>query len=836
MAGEAEIERMVVRLLGDASHYEKTLKTATQKTESFVRDVGKKMRAVGQSMKALGRSISFRVTAPIVAMGAASILTGANFQKGFMGVRKTVDATAEELAVLRQGFKDMALKIPVADVELLGIGESAGQLGIQTDKILAFTRTIAEMGVSTNLTTEEAATSMARFANITGMSQDEFSNLGSSIVALGNSSATTETEILGMSMRLASSGRNAGLSNAEVLAYASTLSSVGLQAEAGGTAFSKLFTEIRAAVAMGGKELETFAEVSGKTSQQFIADFKGNAARAVQDLLKSLGGMGGDQQIIAIDKLGYAKVVRMLDAIQRMSGAKGLEELEKNLNLSGKSFEENAALAEEAALAFKGFWAQVTLVKNHIKDLLERAFVIMEPTLVKIMDSVKGTVNWFRNLSDKTLRLGITILTVVATIGPLLIFFGGLVGLLGFMVVGVSAAIPIVTSLGAAFVGMGASAATGWALVAGGSVAVSLLLIDVKKLYGEIAESLGPALAILGQEIKDNVVFSIQLLSLEIKALIAVNERFNKVFSPAAYGFEKTAGSVDLMTASVQALIRSWTTFNSLISPMAFLRFLARGKTGQDIAAYFAPPEIFPQQAGLAGRAKALGGGDRMRLGGGVDEFAKSQEEAASLLGTKQAQAQTSAESFVASLMNEANTFGLSARQARIYQMELEGVTRETLEAARAVDQFLTKQERQVLIDENVKGAMSQIEREIVRLSRGYDDLDMALYNFRWSSGASLTEMEKFGAMVEQLRSLREKGAKDQISGPGVSMRAAAQVGTAEAQSRIMAFRSGAGTEADNKRTADGVDNAVKELQGLREDNVRYFGGGIWPNPAGLKK
>src|SRR5690606_8832413 len=109
-----------------------------------------------------------------------------DFETAFAGVRKTVDATESEFAELETGIREMAKEIPVAATEIAGVAEAAGQLGIEKENILEFTRTMVDLGVATNMSSDQAATSLARLANITQMPQSEFDRLGSTIVELGN--------------------------------------------------------------------------------------------------------------------------------------------------------------------------------------------------------------------------------------------------------------------------------------------------------------------------------------------------------------------------------------------------------------------------------------------------------------------------------------------------------------------------------------------------------------------------------------------------------------------------------------------------------------------------
>ena len=110
------------------------------------------------------------ITGALVASAKAAV----EYESAFAGVRKTVEATEPELQEISKGIRDMAKEIPVSAEELAGIAESAGQLGIEKGSVLAFTRTIADLGVATNLIGEEAASSLAKFANITNMPQKNF--------------------------------------------------------------------------------------------------------------------------------------------------------------------------------------------------------------------------------------------------------------------------------------------------------------------------------------------------------------------------------------------------------------------------------------------------------------------------------------------------------------------------------------------------------------------------------------------------------------------------------------------------------------------------------------
>ena len=70
---------------------------------------------------------------------------------------------------------------------------------------------------------------------------------------------------------MAGAGKQVGLTEAQVLGFAAALSSVGIEAQMGGSAFSKALIKMEVASATGGNALEDFGKVAGMTGQQFKA-------------------------------------------------------------------------------------------------------------------------------------------------------------------------------------------------------------------------------------------------------------------------------------------------------------------------------------------------------------------------------------------------------------------------------------------------------------------------------------------------------------------------------------------------------------------------------------
>ncbi|MFV2045021.1 MAG: phage tail tape measure protein, partial [Anaerolineales bacterium] len=363
------------------------------------------LRRIGGGITGFAKIASAAVAgaaAAFVGLGAISIKSAISVQSAFTGVAKTTDGLVDQFgeltevgAEIKQGFRDLAKEVPIAVEELLGIGELAGQLGVPREAIVDFAEVVAALGVTTNLTTEEAATDLARLANIYQISADDMAEntkaIGSVIVDLGNNFATTERDILGFGQRIAAAGSIAGITQAEVLGIGAAMASVGVEADAGGTAVQKVLIAMVKSIAEGGESLDAFARATGKTVNEFKKDFEEDAGQVFEDFVLSLGAQG-DKAILTLKELGLEDQ-RLVRAFLSLAGAGDL--ITRSMDTASEAFDTNEALGKEAQLRYGTMESQLLILKNTLRDVGVTIGDALLPFLVDAVELVKPFIEEF---------------------------------------------------------------------------------------------------------------------------------------------------------------------------------------------------------------------------------------------------------------------------------------------------------------------------------------------------------------------------------------------------------------------------------------------------------
>ncbi|MDS3887029.1 phage tail tape measure protein [Staphylococcus hominis] len=399
------------------------------------------IRNVGSTMRSVGSASMLYMTMPAVAGMGTAIKSSIDWEQALAGVAKTTNMSGSELNKMGNEITKMSNTMPFAATEIAGVAEAAGQLGIKKQDITSFTRTMMNLGVATNLTADEAATEFARFANAANMPIKDVDRLGSTVVALGNSTATTEKEIVEMAQRLAGAGAQAGFSSDEIMSVSAAMSSVGIEAEAGGTAMTQIWNKMTKAVAEGGDTLDSFAKTAGVSGKEFAQIWENNPSKALSMFVKGLGETeGGAKGVLkALDDVGI-KGIREADTIRRM--ANNHQVLDKALKTGSEGWKENSALTDEANIRYETMGSKLKMLKNTFINFARTIGDAVAPIVSFLADKLTGLFEHLQGTSNAT-KIAIAAFTLLgAAIPPLIVA----TGVLAHSIVGISEAMTLLNA------------------------------------------------------------------------------------------------------------------------------------------------------------------------------------------------------------------------------------------------------------------------------------------------------------------------------------------------------------------------------------------------------
>lgn len=343
--------------------------------------------------------------------------------------------------------------MPSSAVEIAHVAEAAGQLGVPIGAIKDFSKTMINLGVSTNLSSEEAASSIAKIGNIMQVSGKDLGtwsgHFGSAVVDLGNHFATTERDIVEMTNRLAAGGKLAGLTTPEILGLATAMSSVGIEAEAGGTAMNQTLTGIGKAVAGVGKgassKLKLIAQTAGMTAEEFSQAWKQKPAEALQAFIKGLQRAHDEGKNMdgILSDLGM-KGIRQGNMLKSLASAS--DKMSEAVSRSNTAWKENNALTNEASKRYETTESQLKIFKNKLTDI---AIEFGGPLLKALNSGLDAAKPWLQTLSDMAKKFSemsteqqqniIKWGAMAAAIGPALKLFGGAASIIGGFAKGLGA-------------------------------------------------------------------------------------------------------------------------------------------------------------------------------------------------------------------------------------------------------------------------------------------------------------------------------------------------------------------------------------------------------------
>ena len=575
-----------------------------------IQEVGDKIKGVGDKITGLGQTLTQRVTVPIAAAFGGAVKSAIDWESAFTGVMKTVDETANTTYDdLKEGINQLAQTTASSQNEIAAVMEIAGQLGVSADDITDFTETVIKLKDTTNMTAEAAASDIAKFANVTKMSLDDIDKFGAAIVDLGNNYATTEADIMSMATRLAGAGAQVGLSQGEILGLATALSSVGIEAEMGGSAFSKAMIKMQVAVETGfdqvnevteragmslrdlelmstndtksfkelaqslgmttteikevitnGNNLNNFAEVAGTSTEDFVKLYRDDAPAALQAFIVGLGDTEskGESTIAMLQDMGFTEV-RLRDTLTRLANSQGL--VTDAMTQGNEAWSENAALDAEAEKRYATMAAQLSQLKARFTEVAVSIGEMLMPYVSQLMGFIEGLIEKWNGLDESQQQMIIKIAAIAAAIGPVIVILGTLISSIGTIITAIGGAIKVIGVITTAISGIGAPILVIIGLI-GALVAAFVYFYNTNEEFREKVNAVIEAIKVAFQGFVENVkVWLDQLIAWIAPMVEAVRGYLEALFELVVTIVQKIVGSVkkklDAHAAEINAVIRT---------------------------------------------------------------------------------------------------------------------------------------------------------------------------------------------------------------------------------------------------------------------------------------
>lgn len=430
----ANVGSLIVSIEGNIEKLKQALDQAGLLTQDFgnkinapIEQFQAKARASADALNSIGNivlGIGGTIIAPFV-QGFREVL---KFDEALRSFNVSAQLSEQELGKFADQIKKMAIELPGTKEELLRIAQAGAQFGIAKEDLLEFTEVVVKMGAAAELTQEQAATFLGQISALFKTPVEEFKNLGSVMAELVATGNTTGDQIAEMALRIAGAGKTVGLAEADVLAVAAALSNLGINAEAGGSAISRVFLEMQKAVLSGGKELDTFAKVAGMSVENFKKLFQEDAAKALDVFIQGLGNMqksGGDV-IGTLEELGLSDI-RVRDAVLRL--AISHDELTKTLQISREEMAKSEALNERFGEKNKGFAATWEKLRDSISVFLQTLFENIKPAVEPAIKLITFFINKLTEIVNHP--IGKVLIGLTAGFGSLILAIGGILKVSG---------------------------------------------------------------------------------------------------------------------------------------------------------------------------------------------------------------------------------------------------------------------------------------------------------------------------------------------------------------------------------------------------------------------
>ena len=364
-----------------------TIGANTRRFDKGLGDSMRKMKQFGKNTKALGRNLTRSLTMPLAALGGLAVKTAADFEFSMAKVAAVSGFAANEMKALEAQAKQLGGSTSKSASEVAALQLELAKLGKSSKEIENMTEDILSLGIAFDQDLGETAAVVGQTLNQFGMDASETGRIADNMAVLfGSSSLDLEKYSTAMST-VGLTANTLGISLEDTGSALGILVDAGVDASTAGTSLTKAFTKLVQSGVPANEVLNhlTSGNLSVAESFEFFGDRAGKIIPALQ---------GAGEEIAALTE-------------KQLAGAGAAKTARETLEATAKG----------------GFDA--------LKSAVEAAGISIGTAL---MPTVKRLTGFFTTLASKLASVDsgmqtqlLTILAVIAGIGPLLMILPAIV-------------------------------------------------------------------------------------------------------------------------------------------------------------------------------------------------------------------------------------------------------------------------------------------------------------------------------------------------------------------------------------------------------------------------
>lgn len=577
----------------DIAATEAELKSLTKEYRNFgsvasqqIKAVGQKMEEVGGKIKDTGQNLTQKVTVPIIAGLGAAAKVAVDYEAQMDKVAAISGATAEEMTALGDAARAYGKSTKFTASEAGQALEYMAMAGWKPEEMLeglggVLNLAIAsggELGETSDIVTD-ALTALKLEAKDTTKFVD--------ILAAASSNSNTNVSMMGESFKYAAPlmgtlFEETGTQAEDTAIALGLMADAGIKASQGGTSLRRILTNMvkptegveKAMEELGIRLYDTDGNMNSFLTimEQMRAGFgdlmypseEFNGRMAELDKQLEDGSLTEGEYVNEltdlIDKTYGAEAAEKARTAATLAGQTGLSGLLAIVNATPEKFDQmTQAVYDSEGAAQKMADTMGDNTKGDIDRLIsavqELGLSLMEnliPYIRDLIQWVQGVVDWFNSLDQDTKDMIVTILLVVAAIGPLIAIIGGLIEMCGR----VAGAISFLTSP----IGLAVAAI-------GGAVAIGVLLYKNWDTIKEKAAQLGQNIKNIFEGIKSTIGNAVD----RIKNLFNFSWSFPKLKMPHfSWTWQNIGGLVSIPSISVEWYAKAMEAGMILNQPTIF--------------------------------------------------------------------------------------------------------------------------------------------------------------------------------------------------------------------------------------------------------------------------